>query len=116
MTRQVHKIDATGQAVGRLASHIAMLLRGKNKPSFTPNMDEGDIVEVSNVELMKITGKKLEQKVYRKHSGFPGGLKEVSMKKLMSEKPFDVLRNAVSKMLPKIKFRDDMMKRLKQVK
>ncbi len=116
MTRQVHKIDATGQAVGRLASHIAILLRGKNKPSFKPNMDEGDIVEVSNVELMKITGKKLEQKVYRKHSGFPGGLKEVSMKKLMAEKPFDVLRNAVSKMLPKIKCRDDMMKRLKQVK
>ncbi|HOX97288.1 MAG TPA: 50S ribosomal protein L13 [bacterium] len=116
MTRQVHKIDATGKAVGRLASHIAILLRGKHKTSFVPNLDEGDIVEVSNVELMKITGKKLEQKVYRKHSGFPGGLKEVSMKDLMAQKPFDVLRNAVSKMLPKVRFRDDMMKRLKQAK
>jgi len=116
MIRQVHKIDATGQAVGRLASSIALLLRGKNKPSFRPNMDEGDIVEISNVELMKITGKKLEQKLYRRHSGFPGGLKEVSMKKLMADKPFDVLRNAVSRMLPKIKFRDDMLKRLKQAK
>lgn len=116
MTRQVHKIDATGQAVGRLATQIAVLLRGKNKPSFQPNLDEGDIVEISNVELMKITGKKLEQKLYRHHSGFPGGLKEVSMKKLMAEKPFDVLRNAVSRMLPKIKARKDMLQRLKQAK
>lgn len=113
MTRNVHKIDAAGKAVGRLASDIAILLRGKNKASFQPNQDEGDIVEISNVADMKITGKKLEQKVYYSHSNYPGGLKETSMKNLMAKNPAEVLRKAVWNMLPKNKLRARMIKRLR---
>lgn len=107
--RKLHKIDATGQSLGRLASQIALLLRGKNKPEFEPHLDCGDIVEVSHLDKVKITGKKLEQKKYYRHSGYPGGLKEKKMKDLpLSE----VLRRAVREMLPPVKFRKKMMKRL----
>jgi large subunit ribosomal protein L13 len=111
--RNLHKIDATGISVGRLASKIAILLRGKNKASFVPNQDEGDIVEISNVAAMKVTGKKLEQKIYYHHSNYPGGLRETQMKKLMGKDPFEVLRKAVWNMLPKNKLRAEMIKRLR---
>jgi len=107
--RKIHKIDATDQAVGRIATKIATYLRGKNKPEFTPNIDGGDIVEVSNLDKLKFTGKKLDQKTYYSYSGYPGGLKEKKMYKL---EPADVLRRAVREMLPPVKFRQDMLRRL----
>jgi large subunit ribosomal protein L13 len=110
--RKLHKLDASGQAVGRLASQVAMLLRGKNKASFEPHLDRGDIVEVSNINLLKFTGKKFEQKTYIRHSGYPGGLKETLMKKVFQKDPGEVLRKAVREMLPPIKFRTDMLRRL----
>ena len=107
--RKLHKIDATDKAVGRLATQIATYLRGKNKPEFIPNIDGGDIVEVSNLNKLKFTGKKLDQKTYYHYSGYPGGMKEKKMNKL---EPADVLRRAVRDMLPPVKFRQDMLKRL----
>ena len=112
MNRQLHKLDAEGKAVGRLASGIALLLRGKNKPEFTPNIDGGDIVEVSNITKLKFTGKKLKQKKYYKYSGYPGGLKEKTLGDVFDKDPGEVLRRAVLQMLPPITFRKAMMKRL----
>ena len=113
MERKTHKIDAKDKAPGRLASDIAILLRGKNKPSFEPHIDMGDIVLVENVDKMKLTGKKIEQKKYYSHSGYPGGLKEKSMEDLMDDNPEEVLRRAVFGMLPKNKLRAKQIKRLK---
>ncbi len=110
--RQIHKIDAEGQAVGRVATQIAILLRGKNKPEFEPHIDAGDIVEVANIDKFKFTGKKVEQKRYYKYSGYPGGLKETKMKDLNEKEPGEILRRAVREMLPPVKFRNDMLKRL----
>ncbi len=110
--RKHHKIDATDKAVGRLASHIAVLLRGKNKPEFQPNVDRGDIVEVTNVDKLKFTGKKLEQKKYYRHSGYPGGIKETKMSELQEKNPGKILENAVKNMLPNNKLRRTMLKRL----
>ncbi len=110
--RKIHKIDATDKPLGRLASEIAVILRGKNKPEFMPNMDGGDIVNVENISKVKFTGKKLDQKVYRRHSLYPGGLKEIKLKKLFDENPGEVLRKAVWNMLPKNKLRSEMIKRL----
>jgi len=89
--RKMHKIDATDQVVGRLASKIAIYLRGKNKPEFTPNIDGGDIVEVSNIDKLKFTGKKLDQKKYYSYSGYPGGLKE---KKMSQTEPASILKTS----------------------
>lgn len=113
MQRNVHQIDATDQKLGRLATKIASLLRGKHKVTFQPNIDGGDIVEVSNVGKLKFTPKKLEQKKYYQHSNYPGGLTEKSLKQLMEEDPSEVLRKAVWNMLPKNKLRDRMIKRLR---
>jgi len=110
--RKLHKIDATDKAVGRLATKIAMLLRGKNKPEYKPNVDLGDIVEVSNIARLKFTGKKLEQKKYYRYSGYQGGLKKTKMDKLYKENPAEILRRAVREMLPPTKLRPGMMKRL----
>lgn len=110
--RKLHKIDATDKAVGRLATKIAILLRGKNKPEYKPNIDLGDIVEVSNIKKLKFTGKKLEQKKYYKYSGYPGGLKETKIEKLYKKQPEEILRRAVREMLPPTKLRQGMMKRL----
>lgn len=107
--RKFHKIDAENKSAGRLASQIAIILRGKNKPEFEPHIDNGDIVEVSNVDKLKFTGKKLEQKKYYKYSGYPGGLKEKIMKNVSCA---EVLRRAVRDMLPPTKLRDGMLKRL----
>lgn len=113
MQRETHKIDATDQVLGRMATDIAMHLMGKHLPNYMPHIDSGDFVIVENVAKMKITGKKLDQKVYYRHSGYPGGLKEKPMSKLMDEDPAQVLQAAVSRMLPKNKLRNDRLKRLK---
>jgi large subunit ribosomal protein L13 len=110
--RKVHKIDAEGQVLGRLATQIASILRGKHKPEFQAHIDGGDVVEVINVDKIKITGKKLEQKKYFSHSGYPGGLKEKKMGDVFESNPGEVLRRAVKKMISSTKLRNDMMKRL----
>ncbi|MCK5416667.1 50S ribosomal protein L13 [Candidatus Parcubacteria bacterium] len=110
--RKLHKFDATNEAVGRLATKIALILRGKNKPEFEPHIDAGDIVEVINVDKFKFTGKKVEQKKYYHYSGYPGGLKETKMQDLVEKNPSDILRRAVREMLPAVKFRKEMLKRL----
>ncbi|PIR94375.1 50S ribosomal protein L13 [Candidatus Falkowbacteria bacterium CG10_big_fil_rev_8_21_14_0_10_39_11] len=116
MARQTHTIDATDKVLGRLASKIATILRGKNKVSFQPHIDDGDFVNIKNVAKIKLTGKKLEQKVYYRHTGYPGGLREKKASDLMVSKPEEVLRTAVVKMLPKTRLRSGMIKRLKFLK
>lgn len=110
--RKIHKIDAKDQAVGRLATKIATILRGKNKPEFQPHLDLGDVVEVTNVKKLRFTGKKLEQKKYFSYSGYQGGLKEKKMKDVFSSDPGDVLRRAVFEMLAPTRMRKDIIKRL----
>ena len=113
MKRSIHNLDATAQSFGRLASQIAILLRGKNKPEFLPNVDGGDKVKVENVSKIKITGNKLEKKIYYHYSGYQGGLRETTLKELIDKKGHDeVLRRAVWNMLPKNKLRVEMIKRL----
>lgn len=107
-----HTIDATDQSVGRLASQIAVLLRGKNTPQFEPHMDCGGAVVVKNIQFMKFTGKKTEQKVYHRYTGYPSGIRTEQAKHLMEDNPAKVLRTAVRNMLPDVKFRTNMMKRL----
>jgi len=110
--RKIHRIDASEKIVGRLASDISIILRGKNKPEFERHIDCGDIVEVFNVKDIVFSGKKLEQKEYFRYSGYQGGLKRISMKKLFLDKPDEVLKRAVRDMLPPVKFRNNMLKRL----
>jgi len=111
--RKTHNIDATNKILGRLASQIAVLLRGKHKPDFAPHKDIGDFVVVKNVDKIKFSGKKMNQKIYYHHSGYLGGLKEISLEKLFKEKPDIVLKKAVFGMLPKNKLRAKQIKRLK---
>lgn len=106
-------VDAQGKVLGRLASRIAMMLRGKNKPEFTPHADTGDFVVVVNVDQVKLTGKKLDQKIYYRHSGYTGGLKETSARQMMKKKPEEVLRHAVRGMLPKNSLGRQQLKKLK---
>lgn len=110
--RETHKFDASGQSIGRLASKIAIILRGKNKPEFEPHIDNGDIVEVTNIKEVKFTGKKLDQKKYFRYSGYPGGLKEVKMRDMYNSRPDEVLKRSVKEMLPNNKLRVGMIKRL----
>lgn len=112
MSRHTHTIDATGQAPGRLATKIATLLIGKHKVDYTPRLDNGDKVVVTNADKIVFTGKKLDQKIYRHHSNYPGGLKEIPAKKLMRDKPQEIIRLAVIKMVPKNQLRDLRMRRL----
>jgi len=113
MQRNTHTIDATNKILGRLATQIAILLRGKDKPDFVPNKDMGSFVTVKNFSKIKITGKKFEQKIYYHHTGYLGGLKKVSLKKLFEKNPGEVLKKAVFGMLPKNKLRAKQIKRLK---
>ncbi len=106
-------IDANGQVLGRLATRIARMLIGKDKPSYTPFLDCGDHIVVINAERVKLTGNKMDQKMYRHHSGWPGGLKEVSIRALMQRRPEEVLREAVLGMLPKNKLRARRAKKLR---
>ncbi len=99
--RKWYVIDAEGQTLGRLSSEIAKILRGKNKPTFTPFIDTGDNVIVVNAEKIKVTGKKMDQKIYYKHSDYPGGMRETTLKEMLDKKPTDVIALAVKGMLPK---------------
>jgi len=110
--RNRHEIDATDRAVGRISTEIATLLRGKNKPDFTPNIDSGDFVTVINADKVKFTGRKLVQKDFFHHTLYPGGLKRTPMKKIFEKDPGELIRRAVNGMLPKNKLRNGMMKRL----
>ena len=107
-----HIIDANGLVVGRVATIIANILRGKHKPSYTPHVDCGDHVIVINADKVKFTGKKEEQKVYRYHSGYPGGLREVSARRMRETRPVKLLEEAVSGMLPKSKLGKQMYRKL----
>lgn len=113
--RKWHVIDASSAPVGRIATKVATLLRGKHKRDFTPNVDGGDFVVVINGRDLKFTGRKVEQKVYYRHSGYLGGLKQKSLKDEIVRNPEFVFRNAVRSMLDEIKFRKTMMSRLKFV-
>ena len=99
--RKWYVIDAQGQTLGRLSSEIAKILRGKNKPTFTPFIDTGDNVIVVNAEKIKVTGKKMDQKIYYNHSDYPGGMRETTLKEMLDKKPTDVITLAVKGMLPK---------------
>ena len=99
--RQWHLVDAEGQTLGRLATRIADTLRGKDKPEYTPHVDTGDFVVVVNAEKIGVTGKKLDEKMYRRHSGYPGGLRERSLREQLERRPTEVLRKAVKGMMPR---------------
>lgn len=111
--RKWYVVDAAGIPLGRVASRVAAILRGKNKPTYTPNVDCGDFVIVLNSDKIVLTGKKMEDKFYRYHTGYIGGLKEISYKKLMAEKSDVALYEAVRGMLPKNSLGRDMIKKLK---
>lgn len=111
--RKWYVVDATGIPLGRMASQVAMVLRGKNKPTFTPNVDTGDFVIVLNAEKVQLTGKKLEQKLYRYHTGYVGGLKEIKYKNIMEENPEFAVIKAVKGMLPKNSLGRAMITKLK---
>jgi len=106
-------IDATNQALGRLAARVASILIGKDKPRYTPHLDCGDHVVVVNADKIRLTGNKIDQKIYRTHSGYPGGLKEVPIKRLMPQRADFVIREAVLGMLPKNKLRARRAKKLR---
>ena len=110
--REWYVVDATGHTLGRLASEIATILRGKNKPTYTPHIDTGDNVIVINAEKIKVTGKKLDQKIYYHHSDYVGGMKETTLKEKLAKKPEDVIYLAVKGMLPKGPLGRQMIKKL----
>ena len=111
--RKWYIIDAKGQTLGRLATQIATILKGKNKVSFIPHLDNGDYVVVTNCDKFKVTWKKLTDKIYYRHTGYLGGLKEISLEDLLVKKPTKALELAVKGMLPKNKLRSTMLSRLK---
>ena len=113
ITRKWWLINAEGKILGRLATEISILLRGKKKPEFVNFMDSGDFVIVINAEKINITGRKIEQKKYYSHSGYPGGLKETTLKELLEKKPEEVIRKAVWGMIPKNKLGRAVYKKLK---
>ena len=110
--RKWYVVDAEGQTLGRLASEVAKVLRGKNKPVFTPHVDTGDYVIIVNADKIKVTGKKMEQKIYYNHSEYVGGMKETTLKEMMDKKPERVLELAVKGMLPKGPLGRTMIKKL----
>jgi large subunit ribosomal protein L13 len=112
ITRDWYVVDAEGKTLGRLASEIAKVLRGKNKPIFTPHMDCGDYVIVVNAEKIKVTGKKMDQKIYYHHSEYIGGMKETTLKEKLAKKPEQVIELAVKGMLPKGPLGRKMYKKL----
>ena len=111
--RKWYVVDAEGMVLGRLASQVANILRGKNKPIYTPHVDTGDYVIIVNASKVILTGKKLDQKIYYHHTGYPGGLKETKYRKLMTDKPEFAVRHAVVGMLPKGSLGRQMAKKLK---
>ena len=113
ITRKWYVVDAEGLALGRVASQVANILRGKNKPIYTPNVDTGDYVIIVNASKVILTGKKLDQKIYYHHSGYTGGMKETKYRKLMAEKPEFAVKRAVVGMLPKGPLGRAMAKKMK---
>ncbi|NLY54603.1 MAG: 50S ribosomal protein L13 [Firmicutes bacterium] len=113
ITRQWYVVDAAGQTLGRLASEVASILRGKHKPTFTPHVDTGDFVIVINADKVVLTGKKLDQKMAYRHSGYPGGIRATSYRTLMEKKPEYVVEKAVKGMLPRNRLGRAMAKKLK---
>ncbi len=113
VTRAWHLIDADNKVLGRVASEAARILMGKNKPIYTPFLDTGDHVVVINASKIRLTGRKEEQKVYRRHTGYPGGLIETSVKKVRANHPTRMIEDAVAGMLPKTKLGKHMIKKLK---
>lgn len=111
--REWYVVDAQGRTLGRLASEIARILRGKHKPIYVPHIDCGDYVIVVNAEKVRLTGRKLDQKFYYRHSGYPGGLKSISLRKQLQKHPTRVLKAAVQGMLPKNRLGRAMIKKLK---
>jgi large subunit ribosomal protein L13 len=110
--RKWYVVDATGHTLGRLCSEIAAILRGKNKPTFTPSMDTGDYVIIVNSDLIKTTGKKLAQKIYYNHSDYPGGMRETTLATMMAKDSTEVIRLAIKGMLPKGPLGRDMIGKL----
>ena len=124
MTKTIHRrideierrwllIDASGRVLGRLASEVAVLLRGKHKPIFSPHLDAGDFVVIINAERVVLTGKKLKDKLYHRHSGYPGGLKSTTAEQMLKKHPTRVVEYAVRGMLPKTKLGDALFRKLK---
>ncbi len=113
IARQWHVVDADGKVLGRVASKAAMLLMGKHKPIYTPFLDTGDHVIVINAEKVRLTGSKDDQKMYRRHTGYPGGLIEVGARKMRATRPSKMIEQAISGMLPKTKLGKQMYRKLK---
>lgn len=111
--REWYVVDANGQTLGRLATRIASVLRGKHKPIYTPHVDCGDFVIVVNADKIRVTGRKMDQKMYYRHSGYPGGLKQISLRDQLDRHPDRVIRHAVRGMLPKNRLGRQMIKKLK---
>ena len=111
--RKWYVIDAEDKTLGKIASEVASILRGKKKPIYTPHVDTGDYVIVINAEKVRVTGKKEEQKIYKSHSGYPGGLKETTLRELRAKKPEEIIRHAVKGMMPNGKLGRQMYKKLK---
>lgn len=112
LKREWFVVDATNHTLGRLSSEIAKILRGKHKPIYMPHVDTGDYVVIINASKIKVTGKKLLQKIYRRHSGYPGGMKETILKDMLANKPKFVIEHAIKGMLPKNNLGHDMIKKL----
>jgi large subunit ribosomal protein L13 len=113
VTREWYVVDAEGQTLGRLATRIADVLRGKTKPQYTPHIDTGDFVVVVNAEKIGVTGNKLDQKMYHRHSGYPGGLRSRTLREQLERRPTEVLRKAVKGMLPKNRLASAQLTKLK---
>ena len=111
--RRWYVVDAEGKTLGRLSTEIARVLRGKHKARYTPHVDVGDFVVVVNADRVVVTGRKAEQKVYRRHSGYPGGMKETSYEQMLERKPEEILRKAVRGMMPKTRLGRQQFRKLK---
>jgi len=111
--RKWFEVDAEGQILGRMCTEIAMVLMGKKKPNYTPHVDNGDFVVVFNAEKIVVTGKKMSDKMYYRHSGFPGGLKERNLSEMLDKKPEDIILLAVKRMLPKNRLGRQMLTKLR---
>jgi large subunit ribosomal protein L13 len=113
LERKWYLVNAEGKVLGRLATELAKVLKGKNKPTYTPHLDTGDFVIVVNAGKINLTGKKMKDKTYYHHTGYPGGIKEIKAGKLLAKKPVDVIRIAVKGMLPKNSLGRQMLRKLK---
>jgi len=111
--RKWYVLDAEGKTLGRLATEAAMILRGKKKPTYTPFLDTGDYVIVINAEKIQVTGKKAKEKIYKHHTGYPGGLREITFEQLQAKDPEEIIRHAVKGMMPKGPLGRQMYKKLK---